>query len=199
MRIVLASGSPRRADLLRTLGFDAAIDPPEVDEAVLPGESPEAHAERLAREKATAVAVRHPQARVIAGDTVVVRDGEILGKPADEADAVRMLLSLAGRSHRVVSALALAVPAADGSRLLSGVQVTEVTFRPFDRTEAEAYARTGEPLDKAGGYGIQGLGATLVERIAGDYSGVVGLPVPLLVRLLADAGAPYRFPLSDRG
>lgn len=189
--LVLASASPRRADILETLGIPAEAHPARVDESVLPGEGPEQHAERLARAKAAAVAGLLPGRWVLAGDTVVVLDDRILGKPRDEAQAVEMLLLLQGRSHRVVSALALVGP---GGRVFSGVQSTEVRFRTFDRGFAEAYAATGEPLDKAGAYGIQGRGAVLVEGVEGDYSGVVGLPVPLLVRLLDEAGRPYRFP-----
>jgi len=195
MELILASGSPRRSEILGTLGFSVVVDPPEVDEKSLPDESPEVYTERLAREKALSVARRHPSSWVLAGDTVVVDRGAVLGKPVDESDAVSMLLRLQGRSHRVFSSLALVQPASGGDerRVRSGVSVTDVTFRSFDREVAEAYARTGEPLDKAGAYGIQGMGGALVEGIRGDYSGVVGLPVPLLIRLLEEAGEPYRF------
>jgi septum formation protein len=189
--LVLASASPRRAEILETLGIPAEVHPALVDETVLPGEDPEEHAERLARAKAAAVAGLSPGRWVLAGDTVVVVDDHILGKPRDEGHAVEMLLILQGRSHRVVSALALVAP---GGRVFSGVQSTEVRFRAFDEAFAQAYAATGEPMDKAGAYGIQGLGSVLVEGVDGDYSGVVGLPVPLLVQLLDEAGRSYRFP-----
>jgi septum formation protein len=189
--LVLASASPRRAEILETLGLPTEVRPARVDESVLPGEGAEEHAERLARAKAAAVAGLVPGRWVLAGDTVVVVDDRILGKPRDEDHAVEMLMALQGRAHRVVSALALVEP---GGRVRSGVQSTNVRFRPFGRPEAEAYAATGEPMDKAGAYGIQGLGAILVEGVEGDYSGIVGLPVPQLVRLLEEAGRPYRFP-----
>jgi len=194
MELILASESPRRSEILGGLGFSVVVDPPEVDETPLPEESPEVYTERLAREKALSVARRHPSSWVLAGDTAVVDRGAVLGKPVDESDAVSILLRLQGRSHRVFSSLALVPPTTGGERRVrSGVSVTDVTFRTFDREVAEAYARTGEPLDKAGAYGIQGMGGALVEGIRGDYSGVVGLPVPLLVRLLEEVGKPYRF------
>jgi len=189
--LVLASASPRRSDILDTLGIRHQIQPARIDESPLPQEPPATYAERLSRGKASAVAGLRPGEWILAGDTVVALGRRILGKPRDADEAVRMLLDLAGRTHRVLSALALVEP---GGRVRSGVQVTRVTFRAFDEAFARAYAATGEPMDKAGAYGIQGKGAALVEEIAGDYSGVVGLPVPLLLRLLAEAGRPYRFP-----
>lgn len=154
------------------------------------GEAPSAHAERLSREKAAAVAEENPEALIVAGDTVVVRDGTVLGKPGDAEEAVVMLLSLSGRSHRVISGLALAFP---GGEVRSGVLVTEVTFRTFDEDFARLYAETGEPMDKAGAYGIQGLGSALVEGIQGDYHTVMGLPLPLFLDLLSQGGWDYRF------
>jgi len=196
--LVLASRSPRRAEYLRMLGIDFAVQVADIDESWLEGESPGDHVERLAREKAATVSrllsdLDRPEgetAHVLAGDTVVVLDGDILGKPADEADAAEMLLRLAGRTHEVASGLALLTP--DG-QVHSGVSRTEVHFRALDRPTAEAYAATGEPLDKAGAYGIQGQGASLVEAIRGDYYTVVGLPVPLMLRLFHEAGWDYRF------
>ena len=176
------------------LGIPFAVDPADIVEEVLPGERATAHTRRLAQEKARAVAERRPNRRVLAGDTVVVRDGCILGKPRDADHAVSMLLSLAGRSHDVVSALALAE---SGGRLYTGVSRTRVWLRSFGADEARAYVATGEPMDKAGAYAIQGVGAVLVEALEGDYFTVVGLPVPLLVRLLAEAGSPFGF--GDRG
>ena len=201
--MVLASASPRRADILHTLRIPHQVRPANVDEAERPGESPETYAQRLALEKAAAVAVEHPDAWVLASDTVVALGDRALGKPRDHDDAVRMLLDLSGRTLRVVSSVALRGPdpAAEGASrgpseapVWSGVEATEVIFRAFGREWAEGYAATGEPMDKAGAYGIQGLGAVLVERVSGDYSGVVGLPVSLLVRLFEEAGHPYRFP-----
>jgi septum formation protein len=187
-RIVLASQSPRRAELLRMLGLRIETAPADIDETFRPGEDPVAHAERLAREKTEAIAARHPDAVVIGSDTVVVVDGAVLGKPTDEADAVRMLLRLEGRAHDVATGVAV-----HWRTLRSGVERVTVRFRPFDRATAAAYAATGEPLDKAGAYGIQGFGATLVEGITGDYFAVMGLPIARMMRLLQEAGLHYNF------
>jgi septum formation protein len=188
--ILLASASPRRAELLSLLGLSFHVVPSEVPEELLEGESPEEHAERLSREKALRGSVRYPESLVIAGDTVVVLDGKVLGKPVSEDDAVGMLCSLAGRSHEVISGLAIAFP---GRGLRSGYLSTEVTFRAFGEEFARRYVDTGEPMDKAGAYGIQGLGSTLVEGIKGDYHTVVGLPLPLLLDLLREEGWRYGF------
>lgn len=196
VRLVLASQSPRRADVLRQLGLEPAIEPAHVDESHLPRETPEAHVERLARAKAEAVARREPDALVVGGDTLVVDGGHVLGKPADETDAVRMLTSLAGRAHTVLSGLAL-VGGPAGPSTLSTVTRTLVRFRPYGEDLARAYAATGEPLDKAGAYGIQGLGAALVEGIEGDYYSVVGFPVSAFVELLGRAGLGYAFGRLD--
>ena len=166
------------------------VDPADIVEEVLPGENALLHTRRLAGEKARAVAARRPGRLVLGGDTVVVRDETILGKPGTVDRAVEMLLSLAGRAHEVVSALALAEP--DGC-VHAGVSRTTVWMRSFGEEEARAYVATGEPMDKAGAYAIQGAGAVLVESLEGDYFTVVGLPVPLLVGLLGAAGVPYRF------
>lgn len=187
--LVLASASPRRADILRQIGLAFTVRPAHLDESSLPGERPEDHVERLAREKAAVVAETEPGALVVAGDTEVVDGARVLGKPADAGQAVAMLRSLAGRSHRVVSGLALAGP----HGTVSGVATTEVVFRKVDEAFLRAYASTGEPLDKAGGYGIQGAGAALVEEIRGDYYTVVGFPVPLFLELLARGGWRYTF------
>jgi septum formation protein len=189
-RIVLASASPRRRELLERLGLAVEVRPAHVDETALPGEQPRAHVERLAREKAEAVAAAAADALVIGGDTVVVLDGEIVTKPADREEAVAMLLGLQGREHRVDTGVAVAAP---GGRTAAAVVSAEVRFRPFDRTMAEAYVGTGEPLDKAGAYGIQGYGSVLVEEIRGDYFAVMGLPVARLVRLLEELGWRYDF------
>ena len=188
-RIVLASASPRRAELLRRLGLKVEISPAEVDERHLPGEDPRAHVERLARAKAETVARRRPEALVVAGDTVVVRGGVVLGKPADAEEAVAMLLSLAGREHTVLSGIALC-----GARgTVSAVGRATVRFRDFDEREARSYVATGEPMDKAGAYGIQGMGGALVEGIEGDYYTVVGFPVVSFIELLARAGWRYAY------
>jgi septum formation protein len=189
--LVLASASPRRSAILTELGLPHQVDPADLVEVRAPGESPEAYVERLAREKALAVAHRHPAAHVLAGDTTVALDDRILEKPVDADDAVAILLSLAGREHRVATGLALVTPE---GQVHAGVEVTRVRFRAFHREEARAYVATGEPMDKAGAYGIQGLGGALVEAIEGDFSAVVGLSVPLLLRLLEEGGIPWSFP-----
>ncbi len=197
--MILASASPRRASILEVLGIPFEVDPPSVPEVAKPGEAPMEHALRLSREKVGEVAARHPARWVLGGDTLVSLDGEILGKPRDAEHALEMLLRLQGRTHHVISALSLAPPgvsADPGSGeavVLTGAEETAVTFRAFGRETALAYVQTGEPSDKAGAYGIQGVGAALVRRIEGDYGGVVGLPVPLLLDLLEEAGRPYRF------
>jgi septum formation protein len=188
-RLVLASGSPRRLDVLKQLGLCPEVMPSAEDESALPGESPVQHVERLARAKAAAEASRQPGALVIAGDTIVVLDGRVLGKPADATEAVSTLMSLAGRTHEVFTALAVA-----GSHgVVSAVSRASVRFRDFDVDTAGRYVETGEPLDKAGAYGIQGLGAALVDSIAGDYYCVVGFPVGAFLDLLARAGWQYEF------
>lgn len=195
--LVLASASPRRADVLRQLGIDPEIVPADVDESYLGDEAPAEHVERLARDKAEAVAVRVPDALVIGGDTVVVDGTRVLAKPADRAAAVEMLRSLSGREHVVLSGLAIAGP----HGTVSTVTATTVRMRPFDDAVASAYVATGEPLDKAGAYGIQGLGAALVEGVEGDYYSVVGFPVGAFVDLLERAGWRFLFgaltPISD--
>ncbi len=183
--LVLASGSPRRRQLLAALGIEAEVRPPNVPEEVLPGEDAHDAAERLAVEKARAVAASAPAGSVVlAADTLVVLDRTALGKPVDEADARRMLASLAGRRHDVVTGVAVA---RDG-RVVSGREVTGVVFAPMDEATIARYVATGEPLDKAGAYGLQGLGGLFVERVEGTPTNVVGLPVRLLYRLLADVG-----------
>jgi septum formation protein len=188
--IVLASLSPRRRELLEQIGLSFQVMPADVDEAPLPGEDAVSHVERLALEKARVIAARRPDALVIAGDTVVVLDDEILTKPRDADEAVEMLLRLQGRTHRVETGVALVAP---GGREVREVVGAEVRFRPFDRDMAEAYVATGEPMDKAGAYGIQGHGAVLVSGIVGDYFAVMGLSVGAVVRLLESVGVRYRF------
>ncbi len=194
--IILASGSPRRAELLRMLRIPFEVAEPDVDERPATGESPQAQAERLARDKADVVGRRFPGRWVLAGDTIVVLAGDVLGKPGSREEAVTMLLRLQGRSHRVASGVAVHGPT---GHLRSGVEETTVTFRPFTREEAEAYVATGEPMDKAGAYGIQGLGAALVERVEGDFFGVMGFPLILLLRLLREEGLDYRFGAWSQG
>ena len=188
--IVLASASPRRTALLDMLGLAHEVMPADLDETLLPGESPDAHVERLARAKAAAVARLRPDALVLGGDTVVVLDGDVLGKPARRQDAVFTLMRLSGREHVVHSGLALVEP---GGAAHAVVSRTVVRFRAFDEATARRYVATGEPLDKAGSYGIQGFGAAIVDSIDGDFFTVVGFPVPALVGLLERAGWGYAF------
>jgi septum formation protein len=184
--IILASSSPRRRDLLTQVGYAFSVMHADIDESVLPGELPEAHTERLAREKARAVAARTGKGIVVAADTVVVAGDAILGKPVDEKDALRMLSLLSGREHRVVTGLAV-MDAATG-RMEVRTSVTKVWFRRLSTEEIAAYIAAGEPLDKAGAYGIQERGALLVERIEGCYYNVVGLPLSLLGEMLETFG-----------
>lgn len=188
-RLVLASGSPRRAAVLAQLGLAPEVVAADVDERDLPGETPAAHVERLARAKALAVALSEPDALVVGGDTVVVDGDRVLGKPRSTDEATEMLASLAGREHEVYSGLALV----GEHGTVSGASRARVRFRAFDRRVARRYAETGEPADKAGAYGIQGLGAALVEAIEGDYYSVVGFPVGLFLELLERAGWRYDF------
>ncbi|HEX6052332.1 MAG TPA: nucleoside triphosphate pyrophosphatase [Gemmatimonadaceae bacterium] len=196
-RVVLASSSPRRRELLSLIGIAHAVSPAELDERVLPGEAPEPHAARLAESKAAAVAERlgdDSDVVVIGADTIVVVDGDILGKPGDEATAAAMLRRLSGRSHTVFTAVAVARE----QRLVSGVESVDVRFRVLSDADIARYIATGEPMDKAGAYGIQGYGATIVEGIVGDYFAVMGLALGRLVRLLKEVGVDYQFgELSD--
>jgi septum formation protein len=187
--IILASASPRRADLLRQIGLPFSLQPSSLGddgESALEGEPPELTATRLAEAKAREVAARVDRGLVIGADTVVLCDGRLLGKPRDPAEARAYLLRLAGRTHWVITAVA--VVEAETGRSAVGTSTTAVRMRPFDAAEAARYVATGEPLDKAGAYGIQGRGALLVEAIEGDYFTVVGLPLVLLARLLRGFG-----------
>jgi septum formation protein len=187
--IVLASSSPRRRHLLEMLGIDHEVVPADIPEIPEPGELPETMAVRLAHAKAQAVA-EQSQVPVLGADTLVVVDDEILGKPLDDRDAARMLARLSGRDHRVVTAIALAD--VDGT-VYERCDTTRVWFRTLEPDTIEAYVATGEPLDKAGSYGVQGYGAVLVERVEGDFFSVMGLPLRLVVEVLEEAGYPYRF------
>ena len=188
-RVVLASGSPRRHQLLNLIGIEHEVNPANIDETMRPREAPRRHAERLAREKAATIAVRDPDLITIGADTVVVINRKVLGKPADTTDAARMLGMLSGREHTVITAVAVA----RGKKLRSAIEEVRVKFRRLRDDEIEAYIATGEPMDKAGAYGIQGFGATIVERIEGDYFAVMGLPLVRLVGLMRDVGVRYRF------
>jgi septum formation protein len=186
-RVILASQSPRRRELLALIGIAHEVRPADIDESYLPGEVPRQHAERLARGKASAIDA--PDAVVIGSDTIVVVDGDVLGKPRDRAHAAQMLRRLSGRSHIVMTGVAVSA----GGRIASGVEETGVTFRALDDDEIQRYIETGEPMDKAGAYGIQGYGATIVSRVDGDYFAVMGLALNLLVRLCRELGLRYAF------
>jgi septum formation protein len=194
-RIVLASGSPRRRQLLDMIGIAHEVAAADIDESIRPGEAPPAYAERVAREKGDALGTRAPGAVIVSADTIVVVDGEVLGKPVDAGDAERMLRRLSGRGHLVYTAVSVR----RGGHIESGVEQVSVTFRELSDADVARYVATGEPMDKAGAYGIQGFGATIVRRIEGDYFAVMGLALGLLVRLLARVGIRYTFgaPLED--
>ena len=187
--LVLASRSPRRAELLERLGLDFAIEPADIDESFVDHLMPSDHAERLAREKAVYVGRRREDALVIGSDTIVVAGRDVLGKPRDEEDAVRMLERLSGSEHEVHTGVAVV----NQGRVESAVERVRVRFRRFPRSFAEAYVATGEPMDKAGAYGIQGYGSALVERIEGDYFAVMGLPVVRTLALFERLGWRYDF------
>jgi septum formation protein len=187
--IVLASGSPRRKQLLEMLHIPFRIIVPNVDEHIAGAERPDAYVTRLSRAKADAVVPRADGDVVLAADTTVVLGGRIFEKPTSPAHAVEMLEQLQGQTHEVLTAVAVAQ---DG-RMEHALDRSRVTFRPNDRATLEAYVATGEPLDKAGAYAIQGLGAPLIERVEGDFFGVMGLPLRLALDLLAKFGRPYRF------
>ena len=187
--VILASQSPRRRELLTLVGITHVVSPADIDESVMPDELPVPHCERLARAKAHVLAERHSDAVVIAADTIVVLDGDILGKPRDAADARAMIARLSGRTHTVFTAMAVA----RGGRTESAVEEVAVTFRVLSAEDIAEYVATGEPMDKAGAYGIQGYGATIVERIDGDYFSVMGLGLRRLVALLERVGLRYDF------
>ncbi len=173
-KLVLGSESPRRATLLRQLGLPFDVVAPDIDEAARPGELPDVYVSRMAREKADAVRqIVGPARLVLCADTTVTIDNEILGKPADEAESTAMLQRFSGSTHQVLTA----VTVSHEERELHRVVETIVRFRPLTLIECQQYWRTGEPADKAGGYGIQGLGAIFVESVTGSYSNVVGLPL----------------------
>jgi septum formation protein len=184
--IVLASASPRRRDILRALGLGFEVDPADIDETPPDGASVDAVVAGLSLRKAQDAAPRHRNALVVAADTLVDLDGRILSKPVDESDARAMLQAMSGRSHRVATGLVLLDAATNEAQTV--LVETEVTFRPMSEAEIDAYVATGEPMDKAGSYGIQGLGAAFVQRIDGDYYNVAGLPVAALNDLLRSAG-----------
>jgi septum formation protein len=185
--LVLGSASPRRRELLVAAGFAFEVAAPDIDERALPGERAEAHARRLALEKARVVAERAPrEACVLAADTIVVVDADVLGKPRDVDEAVEMLLRIQGRAHRVLTAYALVVRALATEE--QGLVESEVHMHAVDRARALAYARSGEPMDKAGAYAAQGEGGRFVAEIRGSRSNVIGLPMEAVVPRLARLG-----------
>jgi len=187
-KLVLASASPRRREILDLLALDYDVRVPDASEILTDGTGPEFEAPRLATDKAASVRAE-PSELVVAADTLVAIGDTILGKPREAQEAVRMLMQLQGCRHEVFTGLALRL---DG-RTESGVAITSVWFRSLDAAECEEYVATGEPLDKAGAYGIQGLGAAVVERIEGEYFNVMGLPVRLFLSLLSRFGLRYAF------
>ena len=181
-KIVLASGSPRRAEILTSVGWDFDKALPDVDESVVIGEMPEKYVQRLAAEKARAVASYYSDRLVLAADTTVVIDGEIIGKPVDLADARRMIGMLAGNWHEVLTGVAVA----RAGKETVGMQSTRVKFAPMSDAEIDFLVEKGNPLDKAGAYAVQAQAALFIEGIEGDYWNVVGLPISLVYRLVAE-------------
>ena len=180
--LILASASPRRAELLRNGRIPFEVDPAHIPEQPTQNELPIAYAQRLAREKTHAVCARHADDAVLGADTVVVVDAHLLEKPADFADAARMLRLLAGRTHEVITGICLAGPGFERTES----ELTHVTFGEIAEEEIAAYIHTGEPMDKAGAYGIQGMASRWVRSIVGDYFNVVGLPVARVYRMLRE-------------
>jgi len=192
--VCLASVSPRRQALLAQIGVRFVVAAADIDETVQGAEHADDYVLRMARDKALAVRVRAGRLPVLAADTTVVLDGQICGKPAGEADGVALLQRLGGRSHQVLTAVALA----DASGVRERLSASEVRFRAISRAECVAYWASGEPRDKAGGYAIQGLGAVFVEHLSGSYSGVMGLPLYETAQLLRAAGVPSWLDAAQR-
>jgi septum formation protein len=180
--IILASRSPRRQELLRQVGIRVEIIPSMVEERPLEGESPDEHVIRLAQEKAMEVAARYPGRWVIGADTIVLIDGEVLGKPRNRKEAVSMLQRLSGKEHRVYTGICLVGPDGEIKEIQS--VMTRVIMKELSQKEIEGYVRTGEPFDKAGGYAIQGMGSAFIKEIHGSYSNVVGLPLCEVIDIL---------------
>ena len=195
MALVLASSSPRRAEILTALGIPFVVDPAEIPEEIAPGESGERAASRLAAEKAACVAARRPESWVLAADTLVLLGGRILGKPRDGAEAAEMLRFLGGREHRVVTAVHFTRGAGPGREI---VETTGVRIAPLSEEEILWYVATGEPRDKAGAYAVQGLGARFIESVDGSYTNVMGLPARAVYLLLRESGDPSLTGLSLR-
>ena len=188
-RIILASASPRRRELLELIGIPYTAVPADIDESIIGDETAAILAERLAKKKASVVANLHRDALIIAADTVVVLDGRIMNKPCDEVEAFSMLRALSGATHTVFTGMACAF----NGEIKSAVDEVSVTFRNLSDAELHGYIATGESMDKAGAYGIQGYGATIVRRIEGDYFAVMGLSLVRLVDIMNQLGVEYRF------
>jgi septum formation protein len=200
-RLLLASASPRRHELLARLGLPFEVRAADLDETPLPDEEPRAYVARLAAAKAQAVADAAPEPAVVAigADTAVVVDGHLLGKPVDDADAARMLRLLSGRTHQVLTGVAVAVAVAgpvDAPPVQVDVAVTDVTFAPLSDDDIAWYVASGEPTDKAGAYAVQGRGAVFVTSISGSADNVIGLPLALTRQLLESVGHPGLGPVS---
>lgn len=183
--LILASSSPRRQELLREIGIPFQVHAANINEDQIAGEAPIAYALRLAQEKAEAVAEQYPQNYVLGADTIVVIDGEVLGKPQDRADAARMLRLLSGRGHEVTTAVSLIAP---GTLAETRASTTKVYFREIAEAEIQQYVAGGEPMDKAGAYAIQGGASRWTDRIEGEFSNVVGLPLSLVTEMLKITG-----------
>ena len=181
MNLILASQSPRRRELMGLVRIPFTVRAADIDESMDPGKAPFDEVARVSRAKAMAVP-RQPEDVIIAADTIVVCSGQVLGKPRDEADAVRMLTLLSGRDHQVMTGMTVI----QGEKSVSCTEVTDIHFRPLSQKEIESYVRTGEPMDKAGSYGIQGGAALFAEKMVGDYYNVMGLPVCRLGMILRD-------------
>ena len=193
--LILASASPRRQELLRNAGIPFIVEPTDIPEIPQPGEAPTAFVERLAGEKARVIARHHVNDFVLGADTTVVVGDEILNKPADKGDAARMLAMLSGRTHQVITGVCVIVPATENRKLRTErirSERTSVTFEKLTRQDIDFYVRTGESMDKAGAYAIQGMASRWISRIQGDYFNVVGLPVALVYRTLRELGFEER-------
>ena len=182
-KLVLASGSPRRSEIMNSVGWEFTKDVPDIDESEREGEEPEIYVKRLAREKAEAVGASHPDQIVLAADTTVVIDGRIIGKPTDVGDARRMLRMLSGNWHEVLTGIAVM----KNGRTEVGLQRTRVKFSPMNENEINFLAEKGDPLDKAGAYAVQAQAALFIEGIEGDYWNVVGLPISLVYEVVGRA------------